>query len=219
MTARDGRVAWVVVVPVKDARAGKTRLARALPPEDRVELVRAMALDTIGAALAADGVRDVLVVTADEALRAAVPALGAHVVDEPAPGDVPPLDAAVLAGEERARKAWPEVGVAALLGDLPALAPTDLADALRAATRHARAFVADAQGTGTTLLTARADARLAPRFGTGSAAAHRAAGHVELDVPAGSTLRHDVDTPADLPPRAAGPHTAALVGGWAGVRA
>ncbi len=58
-------------------------------------------------------------------------------------------------------------------------------------------MVPDADGTGTTLLTARAPEALRPHFGPGSRAAHETAGHVVLaDVGAG--LRRDVDTTADL---------------------
>jgi 2-phospho-L-lactate guanylyltransferase len=57
--------------------------------------------------------------------------------------------------------------------------------------------VADARGTGTTLLATAPGRPVTPRYGQASAAAHRAAGAVELtgDWP---SLRTDVDTPADL---------------------
>ena len=55
----------------------------------------------------------------------------------------------------------------------------------------------DADGTGTTLLATAPGSPVRPRYGPGSARAHRAAGAVELvgDWP---SLRHDVDTAADL---------------------
>ena len=86
--------------------------------------------------------------------------------------------------------------MAALSSDLPALRPGELTAALQAAAAVPRAFVADAEGSGTTLLAAR-DGDLAPRFGRGSAAAHAAGGAVGLagDWPG---LRQDVDTAADL---------------------
>jgi 2-phospho-L-lactate guanylyltransferase len=52
------------------------------------------------------------------------------------------------------------------------------------------------------------------RFGTGSAAAHVGLGYVRLDVAVTSTLRHDVDLPADLDALAflhPGPPTARLL--------
>jgi 2-phospho-L-lactate guanylyltransferase len=208
------QVEWVVVVPVKPAARGKSRLAGLLTDDERADLVRAMALDTIAAARAASGVRRVVVVTADGPLRDALRAQDGPpvtVVDEPAPGP-DPLNAAVRAGADAARRLEPDAGVAALLGDVPALEPDDLAAGLLEAARHERALVADAAGTGTTLVTAAPGSGLEPRFGTGSARAHVEAGHVRLRVPESSSVRHDVDVPADLravEQRGAGPRTSA----------
>jgi 2-phospho-L-lactate guanylyltransferase len=80
--------------------------------------------------------------------------------------------------------------------DLPALRPAELAAALSAAEASQRAFVPDAAGTGTVLLTA-VTGRLEPLFGEDSAAAHAESGAVRLGGDWAS-LRRDVDTPADL---------------------
>ncbi|GEK20798.1 2-phospho-L-lactate guanylyltransferase [Cellulomonas xylanilytica] len=182
---------WVVVVPVKPAADGKTRLAGVLSASARERLVRAMARDTVAAAVATPDVDRVVVVTADAPLRTLL-AGTVELVDEPGGG----LNGAVRAGIDRASAA--DVAVAVLLGDLPALRPDDLADALRLADAHDRAFVADADGTGTTLLTALPGVPVDPAFGPGSAAAHERAGHVRLAVGATSTVRRDVDVPEDL---------------------
>jgi 2-phospho-L-lactate/phosphoenolpyruvate guanylyltransferase len=205
-------LAWVVVVPVKTAALGKSRLAEVLADDERADLVRAMALDTIAAARAAAGVRRVVVVTADEPLRRALAAqAGGPVtfVDEPA-ASADPLNAALRAGADEAHRLEPDCGVAALLGDLPALRPDELAAALRGA--GTGAFVPDAAGSGTTLVAAGPGATFDPHFGRESAAAHAEVGYAELPLPASSTLRRDVDVPGDL--RAvdvlgAGPRTAA----------
>lgn len=181
---------WVVVVPVKPAADGKTRLAGVLSASAREGLVRAMALDTIAAAVATPGVLRVVVVTADEPLRTLL-AGTVDLADEPGGG----LNGAVRAG---IAAAGGRDGVAVLLGDLPALRPDDLADALSMASAHERAFVADADGTGTTLLAGLPGVVLDPAFGPGSAAAHELAGHVRLAVVATSTVRRDVDVPDDL---------------------
>ncbi len=94
-----------------------------------------------------------------------------------------------------ARDRWPDDGVAALVGDLPALTSAELGRTLAAAAEHETAFVPDAFGTGTTLLTARPPATLDPHFGPGSAARHGA--HAAA-LPAGPGLRQDVDTADDL---------------------
>lgn len=182
---------WVVVVPVKPAADGKTRLAGVLSASAREGLVRAMALDTIAAAVATPEVHRVVVVTADEPLRSLL-AGTVDLVDEPGGG----LNGAVRAGIDRA--VGRGEGVAVLLGDLPALRPDDLADVLSMASAHERAFVADADGTGTTLLAGLPGVVLDPAFGSGSAAAHELAGHVRLAVAATSTVRRDVDVPDDL---------------------
>ena len=195
---------WVIVVPVKVASAGKTRLAGAFDSRARTALVRAMALDTVDAAAAAARVARVLVVTADPVIvEAAGPAFG--VVAEPTPNEPTPdaaqpapLNRAIEAGIAGARRLVPRASVAVLLGDVPALRPADLDVALGLADDVPRGFVADADGSGTTLLTGSRGADLSPRFGVGSAAAHAACGHAPLDVSSSSTLRRDVDVPADL---------------------
>lgn len=196
---------WILVVPVKDARRGKTRLADVLEPGARAALVRAMALDTVEAVLGCPRVVRVLVVTADPDVTAAASALPrVRVLPEPAaaagdaPGGWASLDRAVSAGVAAARAEAPTAHVGVLLGDLPGLDPAELDAALAAAEGHPLAVLPDAEGTGTTLLTARAGERLRPAFGGGSAAAHQRLGHVEIALPEASTLRHDVDVPADL---------------------
>lgn len=194
---------WVVVVPVKPLVAAKSRLGRAA---DRQRLALGFAQDTVAAALAGPLVAEVLVVTGDPAVAAALGGLGASVVpDKPDAG----LNAAVTFGADLAGHR----PVAALAADLPALRTADLSAALAAARSAARCFVPDATGTGTVLLTAAVGVPLDPRFGARSAAAHLASGAVRLAGPWPS-LRRDVDTPADLAAAAAlglGPHTASLL--------
>lgn len=200
---------WSVVVPAKRLAVAKTRLRPLTADRDDAdathrELVLALLADTVAAAAASAAVGAVVVVTDDPAAAAVVRELGARVVpDEPGSG----LNPAV----EHGARAAPGTAVAALSSDLPALQPQELTAALHAASGSARAFVADAQGTGTTLLTA-VGTELLPRFGPGSAEAHLAGGAAALsgDWPG---LVRDVDTEADL--RAvlllgAGPRTTAL---------
>jgi 2-phospho-L-lactate guanylyltransferase len=197
---------WSVVVPAKRLAVAKTRLRPLTSgdPEAHAALVLALLADTVAAALACPVVGTVLVVTDDPAAATEVTRLGARTVaDEPDAG----LNAALAHGARRAGGP----AVAALSSDLPALRPDELAAALVAAEAAPRCFVADAHGTGTTLLTAVGTA-LAPSFGPASAAAHRAGGAVELTGGWPGLVR-DVDTEADL--RAAvrlgvGPRTSAL---------
>ncbi|MDR7187681.1 2-phospho-L-lactate guanylyltransferase [Microbacterium sp. BE35] len=202
---------WVVVVPVKPSARAKTRLD--VDGVGRVDLARAIALDTLTAATACELVAQVVVVTDDAALAreaAMIPAL--RFVPE---GDARGLDAAVATGvsaiDPNAR-----MPRAALLGDLPALRPADLADALRAAASVPRGVVPDAEGTGSTLVTANAGAEWASSFGDGSFARHVALGCTALPIPDASTLRRDVDTADQLDAArmlGLGPRTAALLPG------
>ena len=168
---------WTVVIPVR--APGKTRLGRG------PDFARAIALDTIEAAVLSGAV--VVVVTADTEIMDAAAGLGASVVVEQAPSGI--ADAIALA--------LPSDGPrAVLLGDLPALRPADLAAALAAALNHEHAFVVDADGTGSTLVTAGSGVPFLHHFGEGSAWRHRAADFVEL--PAADSLRRDVDLPEHL---------------------
>ncbi len=182
-----------LIVPMKRPAEGKSRLRGAVVPERHPELVLALAYDTLSAATSADGVRRVLVVAADPASVADLTELGVEIVTEPSRGG---LNAALRYGEELLRRDTPSGLVGALQADLPALRTEDLTAALAEAAGH-RAFVADRQGTGTTLLLAGAGRALAPRFGEGSARAHTASGATPLTLPADS-LRADVDTADDL---------------------
>lgn len=150
--------------------------------------VRRIAERTIAGAAAARSVAGVVVVTAERNW----PRTGRRVVvaRERAPRGIA---AALAAG---VRTLPPGVPVAVLLGDVPGTAPADLDAVLARAARHPRSFVRDADGTGTTLVTARAGVPLRTAFGPDSARRHTAAGLVELDAPDG--LRRDVDTPEQL---------------------
>ncbi|WP_372593014.1 2-phospho-L-lactate guanylyltransferase [Actinotalea sp.] len=186
-----GRTGWTILVPVKRLDLAKSRLE--VPNGLRAPLALAMALDTIEAVLGTDPVARVVVVTAAREVRTAFdPTARLEWLDDPGTG----LEAAIARGQEHlvATGAGP---AAVLLGDLPALRPAELEAALDVAGSLPRAVVGDAEGTGTTLLTARSAGDLRPHFGRGSLAAHEAAGHLPIDVP-GRGLRQDVDTAADL---------------------
>lgn len=201
---RDG---WTIVVPVKPTAVGKTRLTAVT--SDRPALARAIALDTIAAAAATPRVSLVLVVTDDAEVSALVSTWPA--VDVIAEGDVRGLDAAIALGAATAGQGAPR---AALLGDLPALTPHDLDAALELAGHVERGLVPDAEGTGSTLVTARPGAVWVSAFGADSAARHRLLGCTDLAVPRDSTLHRDVDTAAQLAEAVAlgvGPRTAAVL--------
>ena len=181
---------WTVVVPVKGGPLAKSRLD--LSVGARAVLADAFARDTVAAVVAAASVTDVLVVTADSAVAHWVPELGARVVADPGSG----LDDAVAAGVAEAAASGAR-RVAVVLGDHPALRSEEVEDALLAAGSYERSVLADADGTGTALLTGPTRGWGGTAFGAGSAAAHEALGHTAIRVEAPG-LRVDVDDASSL---------------------
>jgi len=181
---------WIVIVPVKGTSDAKSRLGAGTAR--RAALARAIALDTVEAAVGSAGVSQVVVVTGPD-LAPALSGLGAVIVPDPEGG----LIAAITSALAVASALDADAATAVLLGDLPGLQPAELSLALAAASRHPRAMVADAEGLGTVLITATSGQAHAPSFGSGSRAAHAALGYREL-TGQWPGLRRDVDTAADL---------------------
>jgi 2-phospho-L-lactate guanylyltransferase len=174
-----------VLVPLKPLADAKSRLRGAAHGHE--DLVLALARATVSAALATDGVAEVLVVTRDPRAAAELRGCGAGVLTD---------EGRDLNDALRRAAATVPGPVAALPADVPALRPAELAQALAAAGGR-RAFVPDATGLGTVLLVAATGRPLDPRFGPGSAAAHEHSGALRL-AGAWPTLRRDVDTADDL---------------------
>lgn len=184
-----------LVIAVKRLGAAKTRLAPVFSASTRENVVLAMLIDTITAASAVPAVRTVTVVTPDEGAADAARQLGARVLRDPTPeGHRDPLNNAISVAEAAVRDETPNIVV--LQGDLPALQPQELADAITAGRRYRRSFVGDRHGTGTSALLA-CGVALLPRFGPDSAQRHRNSGAIEL-TGAWPGLRCDIDTPDDL---------------------
>jgi 2-phospho-L-lactate/phosphoenolpyruvate guanylyltransferase len=152
-------------------------------------------MDSVAACLSTPSVAAVVVVTHDETAAPAMRALGAQVIpDEPDAG----LNPALVHGAQVLLAAYPDAGIVALSADLPALSVQALSALLDRAASVEAGCVADAAGTGTTVLTARSARTLAPAFGAGSWQRHREAGAVDLTSYADPRLRRDVDTTEDL---------------------
>lgn len=179
---------FALLMPVKTLSLAKSRLDVPRPAQ-REPLMRAFARDTIAAASRATAVARVYVVTDEPGFEVD----GAVRLPDEGDGD---LNRALHQASVRARLLDPSMAVAALCADLPCLDPDDL-DAGLAAGLTPRWFVADASGSGTTLLAAGPGVDLDPHFGVGSARLHEASGasRVRALLP---TLRMDVDTEADL---------------------
>jgi len=179
---------FALLIPVKDGRAAKSRLGVG-DDGQRAQLMAAFARDAITAASAVPGTT-VYVVGDETALAEVLVGLDVTVLPDEGAGR---LNRALARAADRIAR--PDVSTAVLLADLPCLRTSDLAAAL--ADGADRRYVADAAGTGTTLLVAAPGTALDPRFGPGSAGAHLASGarpvHLQL-----ASLRLDVDTTDDL---------------------
>jgi 2-phospho-L-lactate guanylyltransferase len=199
---------WRLIVPVKGQLTAKSRLH---PPAGvaRAELAHAFALDTIGAVVAGIVPAHLVVVTSDEHTARFVRDQGGLVVADQDSG----LNPAIRLGIRTVERVLGPGPTAILLGDIPTLRPRDLIHALAACSRHPRALVPDASGTGTVLLSALSARDLHPRFGPDSAREHsRDCVRLDLNLPA---LRTDVDDDHSL--RSAltigvGKHTALVLG-------
>jgi 2-phospho-L-lactate guanylyltransferase len=196
---------YVALVPVKPPALGKSRLV-GLTDDARRALAAAFALDTVAACVAADSIAGVLVATDDASFSVELAGLGAVTIPD---GVAMDLNGTLRQSAAEARRRWPELVPVAITADLPAVRPEDLDEALRAVAPGGSAYVADAEGLGTTLYTATYDA-FDPRFGPGSALAHDATGAVAI-LAALPRLRRDVDDLHDLDDALAlgvGPRTA-----------
>ena len=208
------RPRFAALVPVKSPAVGKSRLRGVTDPE-RARLAAGFALDTVAACLATPSVARVLAVTEDAPFASRLTELGCAVARDGAVGD---LNESLRLAARVATGRWPDLVPVAVCADLPALSPGDLETVLGSWSGEP-AFVADAEGSGSTLYVAATD-DFRPLFGADSRAAHRADGATEVTVPV-PTLRRDVDDLASLQQARGlglGPHTAAVVAGIAGLR-
>ena len=178
---------YVVLLPVKPPARGKSRLD--IDPARRRALAAAFALDTARACLDAESVGAVLAVTDDARFAEELRAAGCHTIPDGVAGD---LNETLRLAAAEAHRRWPGLTPVAVCADLPALRPADLDAVLVSAPGSSvAAFVADRDGTGTTLYTA-PYAEFAPRFGVRSRQAHLEAGARELEGDL-TSLRRDVD--------------------------
>jgi 2-phospho-L-lactate guanylyltransferase len=195
---------FAAIVPIRSWATGKSRLG--LDDAERASLGRAFALDVVDVLHASPGIALVVVVTADDDVRAAVE--GVDVV----PDRGRSLDDAVSQGCAHVLAGGGSRAVV-VPSDLPCLTVPALADVVTLSGGHAHAYCPDAEGDGTSVIVSRDPAGLVTSYGPGSAAAHVAAGLVPL-VEAPAEARRDVDTLAHLceaESLGVGPRTAAAI--------
>ena len=195
-----GRVA--AIVPVGTLAGAKSRLGETLDAEERQDLVDRLLARTVTAALAVDGLQDVLVVSPDREVLRRAAELGARTLRQRTRG--------LNAGLREAREDIVAGGATAVLVlpiDLPLVSADAVAHvvatlAMPPATRRSRGHVVlvpDRHGSGTNALALRPPDIIEFAFGKGSRADHRSAAEAagadysELDGP----LTIDLDTPDD----------------------
>jgi 2-phospho-L-lactate guanylyltransferase len=186
---------WALL-PVKRLKGAKQRLSAVLGEAERAELARAMFLDVLIALRHSWGLAGVAVVTADREARALAREHGAASIEE-VEGGLNPAIAHALA----ALKAQGAGGALIVHGDLPLLAPDDIGALLEAHPGSPGVSFAPARDGGTNAMLLAPPDALAPAYGEGSFARHRAAAEgrglpwATVDLPG---LRLDIDTPEDL---------------------
>jgi 2-phospho-L-lactate guanylyltransferase len=186
-------MAWSAVVPVKGLAHAKSRLATFASSD---HLALAFAQDTISALLVTDGIGRVIVATSDPVVTAWTREAGGETFDD---AECAGINPAVMAA---ATHAHAEGGIVVVLADLPCLTSLIMDQVLEAAGQVDHSFLADAQGTGTTMWFSTLGINIEPHFGPGSRAAHAASGGVDLVLTHGEDAwpraRRDVDTVDDL---------------------
>ncbi len=201
---------FTVIMPIKPWDGAKSRLHT--DSSARRSLAMAFAMDALDAVLSCPEVGSVVVVTSGNEVSEHARSAGAVVIDEPANAGQDPLGVAVREGVAWADEHHPDEAIAVIPADLPSLTSIELGRLLRDAIAYPLAFVADANGDGTTILASQRPSLLRAGYGVGSAERHRSFGAVELQAPAG--LRRDVDEFHELLEAqkiGVGPHTAAAI--------
>ena len=189
------------LIAVKDLARAKSRLADAFAPADRERLVLAMLHDSLAAASQVEPIASLTVVTPDATVAQSAHQFGAAVYPEPradSSDDSQRLNEALSHAAADLRERLGAVDLLALQADLPALRPSELTAAIKAANEHSRSYIVDHHGTGTSaLLLHDSTTALEPKFGAASALRHAETGAHPLtgDWPG---LRLDVDTVEDL---------------------
>jgi 2-phospho-L-lactate guanylyltransferase len=163
---------WTVLIPVKPWGEAKSRLAADHPAP--ALLARAFLEDVLVAATCVPRVRRIVVVSHDAEVAEVAHAHGAVTVDDTGH---PGINAAIARGAE---SRCPGTALAALVSDLPWLTPRSLDSALALGEGHPTSFLADLEGTGTTLWMSASAAGLPTQFGPQSRAAHAASGAIDL---------------------------------------
>jgi 2-phospho-L-lactate guanylyltransferase len=196
-----GRLA--AIIPVGTIEGAKTRLGGTLDAEERQDLVERLLDRTVAAALAVQGIDDVLVISPDREVLRRASDLGARTLRQRSTGlnaGLADARADVVAGGAEAILVLPiDLALVSTAALEDVLAPIAGSGRDSAADRTV-VLVPDRHGTGTNALALRPPEVITFAFGPNSRDAHRGAaqavGATYLEVT--GPLTFDIDTPADL---------------------
>lgn len=188
---------WAIV-PIKQFRLAKARLAPVLNPEQRRDLMRAMAMDVLDSLAATPGIERIVIVSSEDEVAALADRIDAIVLSESSGGG---LNEAVTLGAELAAQGG-AAGILVVHGDLPLASAEGFTAMLQ---RHGPApavtLATDREGDGSNCLACSPPEIIPFLFGPGSRQAHVAAARdrgIEAVVIESPTLGLDVDDPEDL---------------------
>jgi 2-phospho-L-lactate guanylyltransferase len=194
--AHDGPT--VAIIPVGALDGAKSRLGAVLDAEERLDLTLRLARATIGAAVTASRIDDVIVITPDDAVRALAAELGARPIRQ--------RDSGLNQGLAAARDEAIAAGATAILilpidlPDVTADAVDTVAAQLDEPDRPLVAIVPDRYGRGTNALLIAPPDAIGLCFGGASSSAHEASAQAvgARLIVLGGPLALDLDTPDDL---------------------
>jgi 2-phospho-L-lactate guanylyltransferase len=186
-----------VVIAARGGIEAKSRCAGVLDGPGRAALTAAMLDDMLSAVARCPDISTTWVVTPTADLAGLARRHGVKVVIQDRPEGLNPAFAQAVA---EVSDSAPYDPIALMPGDLPLLAPDDLAAAARLVRTHA-VVLAPALDGGTGLLAFRAGVDLAPGFGPDSFRRHSAAAQyhgLTVGVVVARSLSYDIDRPEDL---------------------
>lgn len=182
----------LAIVPARNLRTAKTRLAPVLAPADRERVARRMLEHVVGTLRASVGVAGVVVATDAPAVAELAVSLGASALLDP------PVSSLTLAVRAALSRLTPEVPRLVCMADLPWLTEADVEGVFAITGRGRVALAPDHQESGTSVLALPAHVELTTWFGLpGSLARHRAAAPVPVEEWRSPGTARDLDTPDD----------------------
>ncbi|RYJ07409.1 MAG: hypothetical protein EON52_01400 [Actinomycetales bacterium] len=186
---------WSAVVPIRPWWLAPDSLGDS--PEERIRLARALALDTLDTLAGVESVHHTVVVTADREATFYARRLGMTVLADRPLLSLDPINEALRLGVRWVGARYPDAPVVVIPADLAGATAACIDAAIDVLDGYDDAFVPDALGLGTSMMTTRSPRSFTSTYGAGSAINHSRAG---LRAVSGvdRRLRQDVDSRADL---------------------